>query len=168
MLNRCFFVITVSHYSTLCVWHCCNAILSNQHPELQIYILNTVIHQLSRFTFQFQIHMYECALQNFPSIGLITERLSLIKHSSSLFATATVLDFSYCIFCALGGPWTALQTGCINVRVVSERLLILEGDKEQEPTAELNNQEPLCSAGDRSGGHSLQREVSDCLRCTLY
>lgn len=83
--------------------------------------------------------MYECALLNLPSIGLITERLSLIKHSSSLFATATVLDFSYCIFFALGGPWTALQTGCINVRVVSERLLILEGDKEQEPTAELNN-----------------------------
>ncbi len=69
--------------------------------------------------------------------------------------TATVLDFSYCVFSALGGPWTALQTGCINVRVVSERLLILEGDKEQEPTAELNNEEPVCSAGDRSGGHSL-------------
>jgi len=109
--------------------------------------------------------MYECALLNLPRIGLIRE-LSLIK--TVLFATATVLDFSCCIFCALGGPWTALQTGCINVRVVSERLLILQSDKEQEPTAELNNQERLCSAGDRSGGHSLQREVSDCLRCTLY
>lgn len=99
--------------------------------------------------------MNECSLVNLLSIGLITERLSLIKHSSSLFTTATVLDFSYCVFSALGGPWTALQTGCINVRVVSERLLILEGDKEQEPTAELNNEEPVCSAGDRSGGHSL-------------
>ncbi|KAI7808682.1 hypothetical protein IRJ41_011469 [Triplophysa rosa] len=44
--------------------------------------------------------------------------------------------FCYCMFSASGGPLTALQTGCINVRVVSEQLLILEGDKEYEPTAE--------------------------------
>lgn len=132
-----------------------------------VHFINAVQNQLSRFTLQFQIHTNERSLVNLLSIGLITESLSLIKHSSSLFTTATVLDFSYCIFSALGGPWTALQTGCINVRVVSERLLILEGDKKQEPTAELNNEEPVCSAGDRSGGHSLQREVRDCLRCTL-
>lgn len=58
--------------------------------------------------------------------------------------------------------------GCIIARVVGERLLILEGDKEQEPTAELNNEEPVSSAGDRCGGHSLQREVSDCLHWKLH
>ncbi len=102
-----------------------------------IQFINALNYKLSRFPDPFFGELAQHWLYH-------RERRSLITHSSSLFTTATVLDFSFCVFSALGGPWRALQTGCINVRAVSERLLILEGDKEPEPTAELNNEDTVC------------------------